>query len=121
MKDTQEELDRLEQELLKDQQIDPEFLSELLEDPEETPEPAFDDPDTIYDPEEPMVYCNYSNDYGGDAGAENQEKPAPDGQAVSKEKVTKDNHIIMGLMIAVSALCAGIIGVLIYWMVVFLR
>ena len=89
-------------------------LDELLEDTEltellrEEPEPAFDDPEKIHDPKEPLVYQNFANDYGA------QEK---DEAARLKEK---DERIVMGLMILASVLCLGIIGVMGYWLTVLL-
>ncbi len=99
--DTREELERIEKELLAEDaptQVLPDtdevdqMIKELLA------EPAFDDPDRIHDPEEPLVYCNYSNDYGRDL------------------KKKREDKILTGLMITASVLCLGIIGILIYWL-----
>ena len=66
--DTKRELERLERKLLQqeDQQTDDELLEDLKEILGEEPvvEPAFDDPQTIHTPKEPMVYTNFANDYG---------------------------------------------------------
>ena len=69
--------------------------------------PAFEDPDKPDIAEEPVAYCNYSNDYGNDTVQ--QEQPAP------KEDKSEDKWLI-SLMSIASVLCLGIIGVLIYWM-----
>ena len=115
MRDTQEELERLEQALLNDETtvietppedlLDPEFLKGVFT------EPAFEDPDVIKDPEEPLVYRNFSNAYGTEPAKE-PEAPAA-GSA-------KDDRITMGLMITASCLCLGIIGVMVYWLTTFL-
>lgn len=106
MEDTRKELERLERELLAE---------EAPVEEEGIDGPAFDDPEEIYDSEEPMVYCNYSNDYG----KELQEFAETGGEeATGKEK--KNDKAIIGLMITASVLCLGIIGVLIYWLEVFL-
>mgnify|MGYP007053704138 FL=1 len=64
--DTKQELERLERELLaqepEEDVLDDAVIRELMEETE----PAFEDPDFIHTPREPMVYCNYSNDYGRD-------------------------------------------------------
>jgi hypothetical protein len=115
MRDTQEELERLEKALLNDETtvietppedlLDPEFLKGVFT------EPAFEDPDVIKDPEEPLVYRNFSNAYGTEP-TEKPEAPAA-GSA-------KDDRITMGLMITASCLCLGIIGVMVYWLTTFL-
>jgi len=117
MKDTQEELDRLEQELLEEE-LQPEEdvdLDELLlrEVIAEFSEPAFEDPDTIREPEEGMVYSNYANDYG-----EELQNLAETGEVEENKK--KNDKVIIGLMITASLLCAGIIGILLYWLNAFL-
>ena len=84
----------------------------LWEEPKEVI-PAFEDPEEIHEPAEPMEYRNYSNDYGRD-----------DEESAMKKKTQKqkreDNWQII-LMAIASFLCLGIIGVLIYWMEVFLK
>lgn len=118
MKDTQEELDRLEQELLAEEPQQPEedvdldeaLLTEVIA---EFSEPAFDDPDKILEPEEGVVYSNYANDYG-----EQLQNLAETGEVEEGKK--KNDKVIIGLMIAVSVLCAGIISILLYWLYAFL-
>ena len=117
--DRQQELDRLEKELLEDE---PEAISdeELLRDIQQffldeeavmgegaapAQEPAFDDPQTIHEPEQPLVYRNFSNNYGEKSPEERKKK--------------KSDRIDLGLMIAASALALGIIGVLIYWLIAY--
>ena len=115
--DTKRELERLERELLAReeavQQEDTllEDIKDILGEENSQVEPAFDDPQTIHDPKEPMVYCNYSNDYGRElqAFADTGEEP--------KKKTDK---VSLGLMITACVLTAGIIGVLIYWLVALL-
>ena len=93
---------------------EPEFsLEEILAEEFEEVVPAFEDPDKIHMPKEPMEYHNYSNDYGRDSedtDLDNKKK---------KQKI-EDNWQI-ALMAVASFLCLGIIGVLIYWMEVFLK
>ena len=117
--DRQQELDRLEKELLEDEpeaitdeellrDIQQFFLDEEAANSEEAApaqEPAFDDPQTIHEPEQPLVYRNFSNNYG-------EKTP----EELKKEK---SDRIDLGLMIAASALALGIIGVLIYWLIAF--
>ncbi len=118
--DRSEELERLEKALLAAMEThdeEPEFEiaddeADILADAlirEVMAEPAFEDPDRIHEPEEPLVYCNYSNDYGRKETEEN-----------SKEKKEKADKVDMALMITASALCLGIIGVLAYWLVLYL-
>lgn len=120
--DRSEELERLEKELLaameaRDEEQEFEITddeTDILADElirEVMAEPAFEDPDRIHEPEEPLVYCNYSNDYGRDR-AESEEN--------SKTKKEKTDKVDMALMITASALCLGIIGVLAYWLVMYL-
>ena len=103
MEDTQKELERIEQELLD------ELFKEA--EPEQETAPAFDDPDKIHDPKEPMVYCNFSNDYGKEL-----EDFAQTGEEDTEDLQKKHDKTIIGLMIAVSVLCVAILGVLIYWL-----
>ena len=126
MEDTREELNRLEQELLAQEQTDDDVLldelirevkAESAEDDiflddallrEVLPEdatPAFEDPDKIHEPEE-LVYTNYANDYGKDLEDEAQQK-------------AHEDKLQIILMIAASALSLGIIGILIYWLIAF--
>ena len=111
MEDTNKELERLQRELLAEESDD---LDELLADFLDEPTPAFDDPEKIYEPEEPMVYCNYSNDYGKDL------KEFAENGGDMKKKKKKDDKVLIGLMITASVLCLGILGVLIYWLETFL-
>ena len=110
--DTKQELERLERELLaqepEEDVLDDAVIRELMEETE----PAFEDPDFIHTPREPMVYCNYSNDYGRDL----KQFAESGGQEPEKE----EDKLLIGLMIAASGLCLGIIGVLIYWLVAYL-
>ena len=76
--------------------------------------PAFDDPDAIGEVDETMVFRNFSNDFGKDLtryGDEEEKSP---------EEKKRDDKIVIGLEIAACALCLGIIGMLIYWLVAFL-
>jgi len=111
MKDTQKELDRLEQELLAEEpkteetaKTDEELLEEILE---ELVEPADEQI-----PGEKDAYSNYANDYGEDL-----EAFARSGETEPKKG---NDKLLIGLMITASLLCAGIIGILVYWLRVFL-
>lgn len=122
--DRSEELERLEKELLAameghdEEQVEFETVDEepdILADDlirEVLAEPAFEDTDRIHEPEEPLVYCNYSNDYGREL-----EEFAENGGKTDKKKADK---VDMALMITASALCLGIIGVMAYWLVMYL-
>ena len=123
--DKQKELERIEQELLGEL-LREETDAEETPEKEEQPIPAFEDPDRIMDPKEPLVYCNFSNDYGKEleeALKEEQPEPAPEPPHLQPAavKAKKDEKIIIGLMLAVSVLCVGILGVFIYWLETFLK
>ena len=126
MEDRQEELERLEQELLAEEQIDLDELirevkAEAAEDDiflddailrEVLPEdaaPAFEDPDKIHEPEE-LIYSNFANDYGKEMQDEAEEAQA---------KKAAEGRLQIILMITASVLSLGIIGLLIYWLVAF--
>ena len=114
MKDeTREELERIEKELLAQEPEAEEFPEEDLF-KEALAEPAFEDMDEINEPEEPMVYCNFSNDYGRVPEEEEQKTTATG-------SLSKSDKVDIGLMIAASALGLGIIFVMIYWLVNFLK
>ena len=106
MEDKQQELERLNQELLKEDDIQEELLAEYLKEPAT---PAFDTPETIHTPKEPLVYRNFSNNYG---------------QSLKEERIRrkkelqkkKDERTILALMITACVLCVGIIGILIHWL-----
>lgn len=101
-KDTNDALERLQKELLA---AEPE--ENILEETMVLTEPAFEDPDAIGDPEEPEIYRNFSNDYGRNLKEE-------------KKPMTRGDKVDVGLMIAISALSLGIVGVLAYWLIKFL-
>ena len=100
MKDTPEELNRLEQELLADTEASGEApavsdepqLEEVLE---EFAQPAAEPEDCV---QEPQI----------------ANEPA------EAEDRKKNDRVIVGLMIAACVLCAGIIGILVYWLNAFL-
>lgn len=77
----------------------------------------FDDPDTMGVSDETMVFHNFSNGYGEDLDGYGE--PEPEGEP-DEETKKRDDKIVIGLMIAGCALCLGILGVLIYWLVAFL-
>ena len=106
MENTNEELERIEKELLAEE---PQDLDKLMKEFLEEPTPAFDDPDKTEIPDEPVVYCNYSNDYGKDL------QPEAEDEALKKKK--KDDKIIITLLAVAAGLSVGIIGVLVYWLV----
>ena len=114
--DTKRELERLERKLLQqeDQQTDDELLEDLKEILGEEPvvEPAFDDPQTIHTPKEPMVYTNFANDYG---------RVPPEEVPEEAPKKRKPEKLTLGLLITACLLTLGIIGVLLYWLLFLLR
>ncbi|MBQ6997438.1 MAG: hypothetical protein IJO72_03360 [Oscillospiraceae bacterium] len=109
MADTNEELKRIEDELLAEE---PQDIDKLIKEFLEEPEPAFDDPDKTEISDEPVVYCNYSNDYG------KEQKKEDEDAALAKKK--KDDNIIITLLAVAAGLSVGIIGVLVYWLVKYL-
>lgn len=116
MDDTMKELERIQNELLAEESVSAEedIIGDILSDEElnallyEETEPAFDNPETIHDPDGEMVYNNFANDYGNE-----------DIQ-IREETKKKEDKVIIGLMIGACALCLGIIGLLGYWMAVIL-
>ena len=133
--DTREELERIEKELLSAEPVEdtmvihvpleevpsPEedgkevALEDLLNDTmvqDILSQPGFEDAEQVRDAQEPEIFCNFSNGYGRDL--KQAEENAPE-----TEKA-KSDRIDIGLMIASSALCLGIIGIMIYWCVRFL-
>ena len=107
MKDTQEELDRLEQELLAEEPqpeetipSDEELLEEIMEE--------LSEPEEAKEPTEAEAYSNYENDY--DAQLQDF---AETGETEPKKN---NDKLIIGLMITASVLCLGIIGILLYWL-----
>ncbi len=119
----QQELERLEKELLKDIPADDDLLADIPRslwestpdvcEEEEVSEPAFEDPD-----------FDISLDFDME---ETQEEPQEESM---KEKMTKninkaakarEDKWLIALMIIASFLSLGIIGVFIYWMEAFLK
>ncbi|MBQ8768553.1 MAG: hypothetical protein IJZ15_02745 [Oscillospiraceae bacterium] len=107
MENKNEELERIERELLAEE---PQDLDKLMKEFLEEPTPAFEDPDKLEISDEPVVYCNYSNDYGKDMQAEADEEAA-----LKKKK--KDDKTIITLLAVAAGLSVGIIGILVYWLV----
>jgi hypothetical protein len=106
--DTRKELERIEKELLEQEPVDilqDEVILSVMA------EPAFDDEVTIHTPDGPMVYRNFSNDYGRDL---EEEAPAKELLLPRKDRVDTV------LLFTASGLCLGIIGVLTYWLIKFL-
>jgi len=120
MRDERErELERLEQELLTleaELQTEDELLEDLKdilgEEPDDV-EPAFDEPHTIHDTGDPRVYRNFSNGYG-------RETPKQPEKSARKTK-KRSNRLTLSLMITACVLTAGIIGVLMYWLLFLLK
>ena len=112
-KDTREELERLEQELLADLPETDELSEEdLLADVDL--EEVFAE---VADPVEISGEDAYSN-FSGDYSDELQEFADNGGEEPPKRYF--GDKLTIGLMITVSALCLGIIGMLIYWLNAFL-
>lgn len=95
--------------------VDDAMLDALLA---EVNSPDFDDPDAMGVSDETMVFHNFSNDYGKDLDGYGE--PEPEEAPVDEQTKKRDDKIIIGLMIAACALCLGILGVLIYWLVAIL-
>lgn len=102
------------------------ILAKILEDVGTEKEPAFEDPDKLHYSDEPFTYCNYSNGYGSDnpeadAYATDENEYADEDSQEDKEAVKSEDRWLITLMGVASALCVGIIGVMVYWMEVFLK
>lgn len=108
---------KLTQDVTSEEEIDAILADFLAESDEDTQAadgeaaPAFEDPDKPHFSDEPVVYCNYSNDYGND-GEEMKKK------AKASAKEDKWQIALMGVA---CGLCVAIIGVMIYWLETFLR
>ncbi len=94
---------------------DEELRALLADEPQAVQEPAFDDPETITDLDETQAYRNFSNGYGQDEAEISEETEAPE------PGTSRSDKIDIGLMFASSALAMGIIGILIYWLAVYLK
>ena len=116
MDERKDELDRIEKELLA-QEDRPTLrgisVDDILADEElnailnEDRKPAFENPEQIHAPAGEMAYNNYANDYG-----KQHEQKKVNAAAVQR----KNEKIQISLMITACVLCLGIIGVLIYWL-----
>lgn len=80
--------------------------------------PDFDNADAMGVSDETMVFHNFSNDYGKDLDGYGE--PQPEEAPVDEQTKKRDDKIVIGLMIAACALCLGILGLLIYWLVALL-
>lgn len=112
-KDTREELERLEKELLEDQPETVELSEEELLADVDLDEIFAELADPMEIPEE-AAYSNFANDYSDEL-----EEFADNGGQEPRKRVFGDK-LTIGLMIAVCVLCLGIIGVLVYWLKAFL-
>mgnify|MGYP001625339180 CR=1 FL=1 len=113
-KDTKEELDRLQQELLQEQATQ---VFTPVQDPRETSHgPNVDDilndpelqalmEDTVAAPPQNVAYRNFANDYGEERGKTREPEPVP-------RRKEKGNR---GLIIADCLLAGGIVLVVLWW------
>ena len=114
--DRKQELERLEKELLADIQEEDDLLSDIsmavLEatSTESKELPITTEEDDVDDLEEFRALLK-------------EEEPAPEEQPVTPSKVTKkkDDRVVIILMALASFLCLGIIGVMMYWLEIFLK
>ena len=112
-KDTREELERLEQELLADLPETDELREEdLLADVDL--DEIFEDLADPVEVSEENAYSNFSNVYSDEL------QEFADNGGEEPQKRYFGDKLTIGLMITVSALCLGIIGMLIYWLEAFL-
>lgn len=111
-KDTREELERLEKELLADQPETDELSEEELLADIDLDEIFAEEAEDI-DLAENDAYSNYANDYSDDL------QEFADNGGEERRRVFGDK-LTIGLMITVCVLCLGIIGVLFYWLKNFL-
>ena len=114
MEDTEKTLERLEQELIKEE---PDQLDALLEEFLNEPLPAFEEPDTTVVAAEPEEYRNFSNDYG--QALPKEEKPCVD-EDRQRAKRENDERTVVALMAVASVECLGILAILAYWLKMFL-
>ena len=108
------EAELLEEMPAEEPKVDESVLDALLA---EVSGPAFDDPDALPETDETMVFRNFSNDFGADLTRYGEEEEE---EEKTPEEKKRDDKIVIGLEIAACALCLGIIGILIYWLVAFL-
>ena len=122
-RDTKEELDRLEAELLEEET--PEETEELTVDPEETEEELLgeeeldallSDDHKIGSAEGEDIYKNYSNGYR----AYNSDKTELSPDELSEELTeTRRDPVVVGLTILALVLVAAILGVLVWVLIAF--
>lgn len=84
-------------------------------------EPAFEDPDKPDISDQPVVYRNYSNDYGNKRQNHVAYKEDEMAKKRAKRQARKNDKWTIALMAVASVLCLGIIGVLVYWLEAFLK
>ena len=113
-KDTREELERLERELLTEQPEAGELSEDDLLSELELEELFAENADPVDAPEDDAVYSNFPNDY-----TDALQEFADNGGEEPRKRYFGDK-LTIGLMLTVCALCLGIIGVLIYWLETFL-
>ena len=114
MEDTEKTLERMEQELIKEE---PDQLDALLEEFLNEPLPAFEEPDTTVVAAEPEEYRNFSNDYGAELPEETQIDEEEEKRQAKREN---DERTVVALMAVASVECLGIIAILAYWLKMFL-
>ena len=118
MEDTKLTLEQMEEELIKEES---DQLDELLDEFLKEPLPAFEEPDTTVAAEEPVVYRNFSNDYGAQPPEPTQEDlQAEEESAAQRRKRENDDRTIVALMAVASVECLGILAILAYWIKMFL-
>ena len=104
-KDRNQELQRLEQALLEEEEEDllsEETLNELLED--------------VAPAKNSVPYQNYSNDYGQPYTAYNSDTTDTDLEEYSEEVLSADKPSYTGLIVLACLLAIGILGMVIYLM-----
>ena len=104
MDDQQKELERIQKALLADEDERNPDTDRQNTPTDRRSKPAFENPEEIRDPQH-QGYRNFANNYG-------RTDPPPK----AEEKTGSNDKLVLGLMVAASALCLGIIAVLIYWL-----
>ena len=117
MKDNRKTLEQLQNELINEE-VQP--LDELLEEFLNEPLPAFEEPDTTVPADTPVVYRNFSNDYGAQPPEPTQEDLQAEEEAKRLRKHQNDERTILALMVVASIECVGILAILAYWIKTFL-
>lgn len=106
----EEDLLQQPKEKTEEEKLD-ELLRQILSETDSLTEPAFEDPDKLQYSDEPVVYRNFSNDYGKN---ETEEIENTDEQ---EPEVPKHGKLwVLAWLCVAGAVCLGILGAILYRM-----